>query len=114
MLRADEELVAWTRGWVSRAGPLRTLVASRTLDYLVGTDHRLYLFAMGFFTRQPRRCVLGTSLDRLGTSERKARRGHQLLISSIDHRTLLIDLRSTFRNSRFADQLLARTQRPTS
>jgi len=104
-----EAIVAWSQGWVSRDGRLR-MVAARTLDYVVVTDRRLYLFTTGFFTRRPRRCVYAQSLARLRAAERPAGRGRHLRLESPDHRPLLIDLRRRARSDTLADEVLARTR----
>ena len=108
-LEPGEALLAWTRGWVSRDGRMTRVIAARTLDYLAVTNHRCFFFTTGFFTRRPRRCVYNTPLDRLSVTEREAKRGRHLRVSSPDHRTLLIDLRANPRSDAFADRLLALT-----
>ncbi len=110
-LQPGEALLAWTRGWVSRDGRLTRVVAARTLDYLVVTNHRCFFFTTGFFTRLPRRCVYDTPLDRLAVTEREAKRGRHLRLASPHHRPLLIDLRHRPRADAFADRLLANTAR---
>lgn len=109
-LRADEHLVAWGRAWVSRDGRLHSVFAARTLDFVVCTDDRLYLFSTGFFTRRPRRCVFGTLLDRLHVEERKAKRGRHLRLCTREGRSLLLDMRPSTRNAALADALLPRPE----
>jgi hypothetical protein len=110
-LQPGEALLAWTHGWVSRDGRLTRVVAARTLDYLVVTNHRCFIFTTGFFTRRPRRCVYDTPLDRLAVTEREAKRGRHLRITSADHRPLLLDMRGSARGNAFAERLLAQTAR---
>jgi len=110
-LQPGEALLAWTRGWVSRDGRLTRVVAARTFDYLVVTNHRCFFFTTGFFTRRPRRCVYDTPLDRLVVTEREAKRGRHLRLTSSDHRPLLVDLGRKARSDGFADRLLANTAR---
>jgi hypothetical protein len=59
-----DELVAWTRVWVSRDGRLHGL-AARTLDHAVVTRLELLLFSTGFFSRRPRRLVYARPLREL-------------------------------------------------
>ena len=111
-LDPGETLTAWARGWVSRDGRLAAVVAARTLDYVVLTDHRLSFFTTGFFTRRPRRCVYVSPLDRLSASARRAKRGHRLRLESLDHRPLLLDLRGRAAYGAFVEKFLAATRRP--
>jgi hypothetical protein len=106
-LGADTPIVAWGRAWVSRAGRLNKVVAARTLDFVVCTEHDLVLFSTGFFTRRPRRRVYSSSFDRLRVSVRKVKR-HELVVSSLDHRPLVFQLRRSARNAALVDALLAR------
>src|SRR5712671_5294929 len=63
LVGADDALVAWTRGWVSRELRLHRLLAARTFDFAVLTDRNLFLFSTGFFSRRPRRRVYSSRLD---------------------------------------------------
>jgi hypothetical protein len=99
---------------VSRDGRLHNVFAARTLDFVVCTDDRLVLYSTGFFTRRPRRKVYEMTFDRLHVETRPARRGSHLRVSSGEHRPLLLDLGGKARNTTFAAQLLARTDRPTA
>jgi hypothetical protein len=96
-LGGDAPIVAWGGAWVSRAGRLNKVVAARTLDFVVCTEHDLVLFSTGFFTRRPRRRVYSSSFDRLRVSVRKAKRGHELVVSSLDHRPLVFQMRKSAR-----------------
>jgi hypothetical protein len=59
-----DEVVAWTRLWVSRDGRMHAL-AARTLDHAVVTRLELLLFSTGFFSRRPRRLVYARPLREL-------------------------------------------------
>ena len=59
-----DELVAWTRLWVSRDGRLHA-VAARTFDHAVVTRRELLLFSTGFFSRRPHRLVYARPLREL-------------------------------------------------
>ncbi len=105
----DEPVVAWTRAWVSRDGHAHTLVAARTLDFCVLTDRALYMFNTGFLSRQPRRKVYASRIDRLTATFRKQGRVPRLLLASAAHRSLRLDVRSNQRGRRFAQLLTDRT-----
>jgi hypothetical protein len=92
---------------VSRAGRLNKVIAARTLDFVVCTEHDLVLFSTGFFTRRPRRRVYASSFDRLRVSVRQAKRGHELVVSSLDHRPLVFQMRKTERSAALVDALTA-------
>jgi hypothetical protein len=66
---------------------MHTLFAARTLDFAVISDRRLYFFATGFFTRQPRRRVYSSDFDQLQVSSTGTKRGHRLRIVSPLHQT---------------------------
>ncbi len=106
-LRPDERVVAWGRAWVSRDGSMPRLLAARTLDFVVRTEDRLYLFSTGFFTRRPRRCVYGSSLDRLEFETRQSKRGRRLRVHLPEGRALLFDMRGSARNNALADALIS-------
>lgn len=106
---AGEEIRAWSRGWVSRDGRLHGLLAARILDFVVVTEHRLYLVSTGFFTRRPRRRVYDMPLDRLRIREMKPGRRRHLRVASLDHRPLRIDLKPKPASDSVADLLTART-----
>lgn len=106
-LGGDTPVVASGRAWVSRAGRLNKAVAARTLDFVVCTEHDLVLFSTGFFTRRPRRRVYTSSFDRLRVSVRKAKRGRELVVSSLDHRALVFQMRKSPRNDALVHALVA-------
>jgi hypothetical protein len=110
-LNTNEHLVAWGRAWVSRDGRMTSVVAARTLDFIVCTDDKLVLFSIGFITRQPRRRVYDIELDRLHVTERQKKRGLELRVGSRKHRPLLLQMRKTPRNARLVNEILHRTER---
>jgi hypothetical protein len=91
---------------------MHTVFAARTPDFVVCTDDRLVLYSTGFFTRRPRRKVYEMNFDRLRVETRQAKRGSHLRLIA-DHQALLLDVGGRPRNTTFAAQLLARTERPT-
>jgi hypothetical protein len=108
LVGADEEIVAWTRGWVSRELRLHRLLAARTFDFAVLTDRNLFLFSTGFFTRRPRRRVYLSRLDRLNVSDHVVRRGRRLRITARNARPLWLELRVSDDTAIFAGALVAR------
>lgn len=64
-LEGGEELLGWTRVWVSRDGRFAGVLGARTRDFAVLTNHRLMLWSIGFFTRRARRRVLTDRLSDL-------------------------------------------------
>jgi hypothetical protein len=110
-LEPGDEVVAYARAWVSRAGRLHGLVAARHLDYAVLTDRHLYLITIGFFTRRPRRRIHTVELDHCKVSELPARRGRRLRVFSRGYPALLLEMRATPQSNTFADRLLHRTHR---
>jgi len=107
-------IVAWGQAWVSRDGRWHNVFAARTFDFVVCTDDRLVLYSTGFFTRRPRRKVFEMIFYRLRVERRQAKRGSHLRVLRTGHRPLLLDLGRNRRNTTFAAQLLARTERPTT
>jgi hypothetical protein len=105
---ADERIVAWSRGWISRDGRMHTVFAARTPDFVVLTDQQLHLFSTGFFTRLPRRRVFITILDRLTVTTRKPHDVRHLRLATEGRRALLLDLRRGERGEALAAALLAR------
>jgi hypothetical protein len=108
LVGADQDIVAWTRGWVSRELRLHRLLAARTFDFAVVTDQNLFLFSTGFFTRRPRRRVYSSHLDRINASDHVGPRGRRLRITSRNARPLWLELRVSDRAMIFADALVAR------
>lgn len=111
LVGADENVIAWTRGWVSRERRLHRLLAARTFDFAVLTDRSLFLFSTGFFTRRARRRVYSSRLDRLNVSNHVVRRGRRLRITSRDAQPLWLELQGKRdRTTNFADALVARAR----
>jgi hypothetical protein len=111
-IETTDPVVAWTRAWVSREMPLHGVLAARTLDFAVLTDHGIFLLNTGFFTRRARRCVYAARLDEILVSQQKKRRGQRVRVASRKGRPLWLELRSTTRSNAFADALVARTRTP--
>jgi len=107
---ADERIVAWTRGWVSRDVRAHFLLGARTLDFAVLTDRSLLLYSTGFFTRRPRRPVYASRLDRIFVADAPARLGRRLRVTSRQAHPLLIELRRKAQATDFADALVARVR----
>jgi hypothetical protein len=84
-----DELVAWTRLWVSRDGRMHPW-AARTLDHAVVTRLELLLFSTGFFSRRPRRLVYARPLREL-TVVPLERRGPALRIVRPGDRPLRLE-----------------------
>jgi hypothetical protein len=110
LVGANDPIVAWTRGWVSREVRLHRLVAARTYDFAVLTNIELFLFSTGFFTRRPRRRVYTSPLSRVHVSNHDVPRGRRLRISSRTAHPLWIELRTSDRASKFADELVTRAR----
>ena len=112
LVGADENVIAWTRGWVSRERRLHRLLAARTFDFAVLTDRSLFLFSTGFFTRRARRRVYSSRLDRLNVSNHVVRRGgRRLRITSRDAQPLWLELQGNRdRTANFADAVVARAR----
>jgi hypothetical protein len=106
-----DRFVSWGRGWVSRDGRLRAVLAARTYDYVVLSDRQLYLVTTGFFTRMPRRVVYAAVLDRLRITERSDKRGRFLQVASLEQRPHVVQLRGNRRNNLLADAMLEATSR---
>ncbi len=107
LVGADDALVAWTRGWVSRELRLHRLLAARTFDFAVLTDRNLFLFSTGFFSRRPRRRVYSSRLDRINVSDHVLPRGRRLRITSRNAHPLWLELPVSHRTTAFADALVA-------
>jgi hypothetical protein len=111
LVGADEALVAWTQGWVSREVRLHRLLAARTLDFAVVTDRSLILFSTGFFTRRPRRRVYDSRFERIFVVDDTVARGRRRLrVTSRDAKPLWFELDASDRAATFADELTARSK----
>jgi hypothetical protein len=108
--RADE-IVAWARGWVSRASRLHRLLAARTLDFAVLTDDALTLVSTGFFSRRPRRRVYCTELHELVVVDDPVPKGRRLCLRTTVGPELWLELGDDARSMAFADALVARAPR---
>ena len=104
-------MVAWARGWVSRATRLHRLVAARTLDFAVLTDDGLTLVSTGFFSRRPRRRVYWSELRDLTVVDDPVPKGRRLRFLSPLTPELWMELGNDARSTTFADALVARTRR---
>jgi hypothetical protein len=110
LVGADEPIVTWTRGWVSREVRAHRLLAARTLDFVALTHQNLVMCSTGFFTRRPRRRVYVSPLERILVVDDDRPRGRRLRITSRHHGPLWIELDLSPRSSAFADALVARTR----
>jgi hypothetical protein len=90
-LEVDEEIVVWSRAWVSKAGRFQRL-APRWRDVVVVTDRRLLLFGVGHFTRRPRRRVLADRLDELQIGDVGTHPGRGLRCSRPGRAPMLLEL----------------------
>ncbi len=91
---------------------LHGVLAARTLDFAVLTDHWFFLLSTGFFTRRPRRCVYAARLEEIDVSEVAKSRGRRIRVASRVGKPLWIELRANARSNAFADALLARSRTP--
>jgi hypothetical protein len=90
-LEPDEEIVAWCRAWVSRAGILQR-IAARWRDVAVVTDRRLLLFSVGPFSRRPRRRLLADRLDELTVADVGTHPGRGLRCARPGRPPMLVEL----------------------
>ena len=103
------EIVALTRGWVSRDGKMHAF-AARYLDFAVLTPEHLVFCSTGFFTRRPRRRVFREPLSRLVVMPRGPEPVRALRIVGDFERPILLELRDKPDGLAFAEALLARTR----
>lgn len=103
-LESDEEIVVWSRAWVSKAGRFRRL-APRWRDVAVVTDRRLLLFGVGQFTRRPRRRVLADRLDELSLADIGAHPGRGLRCERPGRAPMLLELGKDPWSRRFVQEL---------
>jgi hypothetical protein len=106
-----DEIVAWARGWVSRATRAHRLFAARTLDFAVLTHDSLTLVSTGFFSRRPRRRVYWTELHELTVIDDPVPKGRRLRLRSSVAPELWIELGDDARSVAFADALVNRIRR---
>jgi hypothetical protein len=105
-----DAIVAWARGWVSRATRAHRLLAARTLDFAVMTDDGLTLVSTGFFSRRPRRRVYATELHDLAVVDDPVPKGRRLRLRSPLAPELWLELGGDERSMTFADALVARAR----
>jgi hypothetical protein len=111
LVGADESMVAWTQGWVSREVRLHRLLAARTLDFAVVTDRSLVLFSTGFFTRRPRRRVYEARFERIFVVDDTVPRGRRRLrVTSRDAKPLWFELDASARATTFANEVMTRSK----
>jgi hypothetical protein len=103
-LEPGEEIVVWTRAWVSKAGRLQRL-APRWRDVGVVTDRRLLLFSVGQFTRRPRRRVLADRLDELSLTDIGAQPGRRVRCARPGRAPMLLELGTDPWSRRLAQEL---------
>jgi hypothetical protein len=106
-LEADEEIVAWCRAWVSRAG-LFQRIAPRWRDVAVVTDRRLLLFGVGHFTRRPHRRVLADRLDELTVTDVGTHPGRGLRCARPGRPPMLLELDADAWSRKFGLELQQR------
>ncbi|HUI48663.1 MAG TPA: hypothetical protein VL119_08200 [Acidimicrobiia bacterium] len=112
LVGADDTIIAWTRGWVSRDMRLHRVLVARTLDFLVLTPTALLMYSTGFFTRRPRRCVFSAELELVSVADDEVADGRRRLRVTVrESRTLRLELGATDSDTAFADSLVARTRR---
>src|SRR5262245_38135658 len=68
-LQPGEEVIDWTRAWVSDDGRFSGLLAARHRDFVVVTSARLLLWSCGFFTRRPRHHVFNEARNHLAVTD---------------------------------------------
>ncbi len=107
---ADETIVAWCRAWVSKPQPFQRL-AGRWRDIVVVTDRRLLLFAVGHFTRRPRRRVLADRLDELTIVDIGAHPGRTLRCEQAGRPPMLLELGTDAWSRKTLQELQARAAR---
>ncbi len=106
------QIVASTRGWVSRDSKVHVL-AARFLDFAVLTPEHLVLCSTGFFTRRPRRRVFREPLSRLVVIPRGPEPFRTLRIVGDFDKPILLELRDRPDGIAFARELLARAHAET-
>jgi hypothetical protein len=110
-LEPDEEIVVWSRAWVSKAGSFQRL-APRWRDVAVVTDRRLLLFGVGHFTRRPRRRVLADRLDELSLTDIGAQPGRRVRCDRPGRAPMLLELGNDPWSRRLAQELQDRAGKP--
>jgi hypothetical protein len=90
-----EELLTWTRGWVSSDGRFNGLLAQRHRDFVVLTTARLVFCSCGFFTRRPRRVVFDEQRDRTTIEAIGSSPGRRLRVTGYGRKPLRLELGSS-------------------
>jgi hypothetical protein len=108
-LEPDEDIVAWCRAWVSKAGRMQRF-APRWRDVAVVTDRRLLLFGVGHFTRRPRRRVLADRLDELTLGDIGTHPGRGLRCSRPGRGDMLLELGGDEWSRHFVQELQDRVK----
>jgi hypothetical protein len=109
-----EHPIAWTRAWTSRDGRWNWLLAARHRDFVLLTDQRLLLFACGFFTRRPRRCVLDRTLRSVAVDDVGRTPERSLRVSTWSGRPLRLDFGRRPADRELAAALLRHQHRNTN
>ncbi|MGQ0824046.1 MAG: hypothetical protein ACT4OX_03260 [Actinomycetota bacterium] len=102
-LEPGEEVLAWTRVWISRDRRAGTVLAARLPCFAVLTNRRVLAWTTGFFSRRPRRQVIADRLDDLrveaiGPKQPRSR----LRVRAFALRALRFDFGHSDRSERFA------------
>jgi hypothetical protein len=108
-VETGEDLVTWTRAWVSRDGQFNAIVAARSRDFVVLTTRRLMIWSTGFFTRLPRRRVLTERLNEV-TVEPIGESGRRLRVRAFRRSALRIEVGSDEQSHTFVRELTDRTR----
>jgi hypothetical protein len=112
-LEPGEEIVAWCRAWVSRAGLLQRF-AARWRDVIVVTDRRLLLFGVGHFSRRPRRLMLADLLENLTVTDVGVHPGRGLRCSRPGRPPVLIELDADPWSLKVGLEIQTRATRPSA
>jgi hypothetical protein len=112
-LEPGEEIVAWCRAWVSRAGRLQRL-AARWRDVVVVTNRRLLLFGVGHFSRRPRRLMLADLLENVTVTDVGVHPGRGLRCARPGRPPVLIELGGDPWSMKVGLEIQTRAQGPTA
>jgi len=105
-LHAGEEIVGWTRAWVSIDGRFNVVLAARTRDFVVCTSERLLLWSSGFFTRRPRRQVFDEAREHLEVTDIGDEPGRRLRVTARQRKPLRFEFGDDDRSRAVVDALL--------
>jgi hypothetical protein len=109
-LHPGEQLLTWTRAWISRDGRYNMLFAARHPDFVVLTTERVLLWSCGFFTRMPRRKVFDERRDVLAVTPIISKRGYAIRVEVVQRHALRFDFRSEDGAREIAGPLLGHTE----